>query len=321
MVVNLPLPNGTPMPTAMNTQLRYHLGFANADGAPARVQAGKRIRPLLVLMSAVACDGDPAQALPAAAAVELLHNFSLIHDDIEDGDALRRGRPTLWKIHGVPQGINSGDAMFAQAHQAMQRLAEAGVPAQRVLHALRVFDGMCVHLTAGQHLDIGFEQRSDVTADEYLAMISGKTGALVMACCEIGGIVAGASALQLAALHDFGFGVGRAFQLQDDVLGIWGDTAKTGKAQGDLARRKKTLPVLHACDQDAGLRAGYFGEGLIDEQSVANRIEALGGRSHTETMAAGVYASALAALDNNEFSMQGSALLRALAQSLIGRVN
>ena len=310
--------NAGEQPTALNAMLRYHLGFANADGSPSRVAAGKRIRPILVLLSCEACGGDPDVALPAAVAVELLHNFSLIHDDIEDGDALRRGRQTLWKLHGLAQGINAGDAMFAQAHQALERLT---VPAERTLAALRAFDAMCVHLTIGQHLDISFETREDVSAAEYMRMIAGKTAALTAVCCEIGGLVAGASPAAVARLGEFGRSLGLAFQLQDDVLGIWGDSAQTGKPQNDLGRRKKTLPILFAADQDPALRADYFGPNPIDERAVKARIEQLGGRAHTEQLSTGLLKSGQAALAHDELRAPGTALLSALASSLIGRVS
>ena len=311
LIVNL----GT-QPLALNSMLRYHLGFANADGSPSRVASGKRIRPVMLLMACEACGGNADVALPAAAAVELLHNFSLIHDDIEDGDTMRRGRPTLWSIHGVPQGINTGDAMFAQAHMALQQLQ---VPAAHTLAALRTFDAMCLHLTVGQHLDISFESRTDVTADDYMQMIAGKTAALTQACCEIGAIVAGADGSTIAALAAFGRGLGMAFQLQDDVLGIWGDPAKTGKPQHDLARRKKTLPVLCAADQDPELRASYFGSAALDEPALKERITALGGRAHAEQLAAILFGSAIQALEQAGLQKPGCRLLADLAGSLIGR--
>ena len=227
------------LPAVLTTMLNYHLGFANADGTTTNVYSGKRIRPMLVLLSCEACGGDPMQAIPAAAAVELLHNFSLIHDDIEDRDELRRGRPTLWKQWGEAQAINAGDAMFAQAHLALHRCVERGVRAEHVLHALRVFDAMCLHLTAGQHLDLSFEARNDVTAQEYMRMIEGKTAELTKVCCEIGAIIAGGNSETVTSLGEFGLSIGLAFQLQDDVLGIWGDPAQTGKSHGSFAGRAR----------------------------------------------------------------------------------
>ena len=309
-------------PSIFNTMLKYHLGFANADGSAAHINAGKRIRPMLVLLSCAACGGNPELALPAAAAVELLHNFSLIHDDIEDGDELRRGRPTLWKHWGVPQAINSGDAMFAQAHLALLGLAQRGVPSERVVRAQVIFDDMCVHLTIGQHMDIGFETRNDVSAADYMTMIEGKTAALIRACCEIGAVVAGADEATVKHLGEFGRCVGLSFQLQDDVLGIWGDPAVTGKKDGDLANRKKTLPVLFAADHDPHVRALYFGDSPLSAEKIAwlkNHIEASGGRTHTEQAAERAYFEAMEGWSGAELNNSSGTALRELAHSLLGR--
>jgi len=311
-------------PSEFNTMLKYHLGFANADGSEAHVNAGKRIRPMLVLLSCMACGGDPETALPAAAAVELLHNFSLIHDDIEDGDELRRGRPTLWKQWGVPQAINSGDAMFALAHIALQWSVERGVPSDWVFQAQVKFSYMCLHLTIGQHMDIGFETRDDVSAADYMTMIEGKTAALIRACCEIGAIIAGKGAHVEIVKHlgEFGRCVGLSFQLQDDVLGIWGDPAVTGKKDGDLANRKKTLPVLFAADHDPEVRAMYFGAAPLTGDNIAwlkARIEATGGRAHTEQAAERAYFEAMEGWSGAELNNNAGAALRELAHSLLGR--
>ncbi len=318
-------PFGWPaQPHAFNTMLNYHLGFADADGAAAHIPAGKRIRPLLVLLCCEACGGDPAVALPAAAAVELLHNFSLIHDDIEDHDELRRGRPTLWKQWGVPQAINTGDGMFAQAHLALHNLSAPIVAPEAILQTLRVFERMCLHLTIGQHLDIGFETRRDVSAADYMQMIEGKTAALIRACCEIGAIIAGAAPERVAHLGEFGRCLGLSFQLQDDVLGIWGDPAQTGKRDGDLVNRKKTLPVLYAADHDAEVRARYFDSPATklnaeDVQWLRQRIEELGGRQHTEQAAQAAYAHALESCDAAGANNIAGQYLQQLAQSLLGR--
>jgi geranylgeranyl diphosphate synthase type I len=315
--------NATEQPRAFNTMLNYHLGFADADGSPANVYSGKRIRPLLTLLSCEACGAEWQMALPAAAAVELLHNFSLIHDDIEDGDELRRGRPTLWKQWDQAQAINTGDAMFALAHLALQRSLFQGVSAERVVRALRAFDDMCVRLTIGQHLDLSFESQTDVSVAEYMRMIEGKTAALTSAACEIGAIVGGGDAAQVEALAGFGRWLGMSFQLQDDVLGIWGDPSVTGKHDSDLAHGKKTLPILFAAERDPRLRERYFkGSALSngDVQAVRGLIESAGGRVHAEQAAEGAYTHALEALESISASAARHAL-HALAESLLGRAN
>lgn len=244
--------------------MHYHLGWMDETLRPAYFPAGKRLRPLLCLLACAEVGGDPTQALPAAAAIELLHNFSLIHDDIEDGDEARRHRPTVWRVWGVPQAVNVGDGMFALAYAALQRSARLGVAPELVLRALNIFTETCLALTEGQHLDMNFEKRTDVTVNEYLRMIRGKTAALVGASLAIGALIGGATVGQLDALQHFGRSVGLAFQIQDDLLGIWGDPEVTGKPAGnDLLRRKKSLPILHALNHP---RIGKQFEALLVNQ-------------------------------------------------------
>jgi geranylgeranyl diphosphate synthase type I len=227
--------------------MEYHLGWADASFSPISAPSGKRIRPLLCLLACGAVGGDPRMALPAAAGLELLHNFSLIHDDIEDNSPNRRNRPTVWTLFGMPQACNSGDGMFSLAHLAFHRLRGTGVPETIVLDVLELFDETCVALTEGQYLDMAFESRLDVTLAEYFRMIAAKTGALLAASPQIGSVVAGASAEQARLYRAFGAALGRAFQLQDDLLGIWGDEAVTGKsAASDILSKKKTLPIIYA---------------------------------------------------------------------------
>lgn len=318
-------------PEAFTTMLAYHLGFADADGnrLGAPTGSGKRIRPMLVLLSCEACGGNPEHALPAAVAVELLHNFSLIHDDIEDRDELRRGRPTLWAVWGDAQAINAGDAMFAMAHQAMEELSERDVTAGRALQALRAFDQMCVELTIGQYLDLGFETRSSVTAAEYMRMISGKTAELVRASCALGAIIAGASSNQIAALGEFGQQVGLSFQLQDDVLGIWGDPSVTGKADSDLKHHKKTLPAIYAAERNPLFASQYFmlpgnlrerGELLTSEVNyLRGLIEQTDAKKFTEHAAETAYARAMEAFDEAGLHNDAARNLNNLARSLLGR--
>jgi geranylgeranyl diphosphate synthase type I len=311
--------NEGPQPRLFNVMLNYHLGFVDSDGMPTTAATGKRIRPILTLLSCEACGGDWQQALPAAAAIELLHNFSLIHDDIEDRDELRRGRPTLWKLWGEAQAINAGDAMFALAHLALLR---ASADPARLMRAMHAFERMCVQLTIGQHLDLSFESRSDVTTEEYMRMIESKTAALTAAACEIGALLASADEATVRALASFGRWLGIAFQLQDDVLGIWGDPALTGKQDSDLANGKKTLPVLYAAARDPRIRMCYANGGRPDSAEVAQiraLIEAAGGKDHTERTAREAYANALAALEAAGLNNPASQALRALAERLVER--
>jgi geranylgeranyl diphosphate synthase type I len=226
--------------------MRYHLGLA-AKGEGRASQVGKMVRPTLCLLSCEAVGGERRQALSAAAAIELIHNFTLIHDDIEDGSHSRHGRDTVWRVWGEAQAINAGDGMFALAHLALYRLVEAGVLASLALEAARLLDESCLALCEGQHLDLEFETRLDVGAEEYLAMISGKTAALMGAATAVGALLGGVSQDAVNAFREFGRCLGLAFQIQDDVLGIWGDAAQTGKPAGDdIIARKKSFPVVHA---------------------------------------------------------------------------
>ncbi|MFN3763642.1 MAG: polyprenyl synthetase family protein [Anaerolineae bacterium] len=213
------------------------------------------MRPVLCLLCCEACGGDWEQALPAAAAVELVHNFSLIHDDIEDGDSTRRGRPTVWSVWGVPQALNAGDTLFTLAHLALFRLTDRALPPATVLSALQILLTACLRLTEGQFLDLRFEGQDEVSVEDYLFMVARKTAELLSAACELGALIAGAPADVLGRLRAFGYHAGIAFQIQDDILGIWGDPAVTGKPVGsDLRRGKKTFPVLYALGREPHLR-------------------------------------------------------------------
>jgi geranylgeranyl diphosphate synthase type I len=227
--------------------LAYHLGLDGSDGS-----SGKRIRPLLGLLVYRALGGDYHRALAGAAAVELGHNFSLVHDDIQDSDRERRHRPTLWARWGVPQAINAGDALFALSRLALYRLAaqegEADAPDERqVLELMKIYDQTCLALCEGQYLDISFEGRLDVTVEEYLQMIELKTAALMAAGVEAAATLASHDPEVVSGFHRFGDRLGMAFQMADDVKGAFWQEAASGKAEaGDVRRRKKTMPVIWA---------------------------------------------------------------------------
>jgi geranylgeranyl diphosphate synthase type I len=245
-------------PTLFYGMMHYHMGWVDADMQPISIYAGKQIRPLMCMLACAAAGGDWQQAIPAAAAIEILHNFSLVHDDIEDNSDVRRSRDTVWKIWGVPQAINAGDSMFAIAHLAMNRLIERGVSADITVQALRRFDETCVRLTQGQNADMDFETRAVVGTDEYIEMITGKTAVLVSLSMELGALIAGADPTTVQNYAQFGLDLGLAFQVIDDILGIWGDEAKIGKsASTDITTKKKTLPVLYGLEQSADLQNLY----------------------------------------------------------------
>ncbi|CAL9440351.1 family 2 encapsulin nanocompartment cargo protein polyprenyl transferase [Streptomyces sp. Tu 3180] len=234
------------LPGPMRRIALYHFGWEHADGTPAEGSPGKAIRPALVLAAASALGGPEARtaAVRAAAAVELVHNFTLLHDDVMDRDATRRHRPTAWTLFGDADAILAGDTLQALA---LRLLAEDTHPAAPAA-AARLADCV-VELCAGQHADTAMERRGpgEVTLAETLAMAEAKTGALLGCACAIGALYAKAGDADVAALDAFGREAGLAFQLIDDVIGIWGDPRRTGKPAGaDLAARKKSLPVVAA---------------------------------------------------------------------------
>jgi len=236
-----------------HAMLTYHMGWTGEGAGPEAT--GKRIRPLLVLLTTAAYGADWQSALPAAAAVELVHNFSLVHDDIQDNSPKRRGRDTVWRKWGAPMAINAGDALFVLSNQAIIDLKEK-YSAEVVLKAAEILHNTCLDLTRGQFLDMSYEERTDLSVEDYWPMIAGKTSALLSACCQIGALLGGANQEMQEAYRSFGHYLGLAFQVQDDILGIWGDEKLTGKsAASDLVEGKNSLPVL------AGLRKkGRFAE-------------------------------------------------------------
>ncbi|MFJ8600475.1 family 2 encapsulin nanocompartment cargo protein polyprenyl transferase [Streptomyces shenzhenensis] len=279
------------LPGAMRRIARYHFGWEHADGTPAAGNAGKAIRPALVLTAAAALGGPGARraALRAAAAVELVHNFTLLHDDVMDRDTSRRHRPTAWTVFGVSDAILAGNALQALA---LRLLAEGPNPASRAA-VTRLAD--CVaELCEGQHADTTMEERAadEVTLDEVLVMAEAKTGALLGCACALGGLYAGAGEEEVAALDRFGRQAGLAFQLIDDVIGIWGDPDRTGKPAGaDLAARKKSLPVVAALTSGTAAAtelAELYGRPYDEKdlERTALAVERAGGRDWAQVQAA-----------------------------------
>lgn len=304
---------------ALHNMLAYHMGWEGKGSGPEA--RGKRIRPLLVLLTCTAAGGDWQQALPAATAVELVHNFSLIHDDIEDNSPLRRGRPTLWKLWGIPQAINAGDAMYALAHLEILRLEET-LTTIEVVRAARLMQQTCLHLTQGQFLDLSYQDQNERKLDEYWPMISGKTAALLTACTQLGALVARATPEHQEHYAEFGRFLGLAFQVQDDLLGVWGDAELTGKsAESDLVAGKNTLPVLYGIEKN-GTFAKRWRQGPISSGEVivlAHILEEEGARSYCETFSTRLTSQALEALESAQpQGIAGKALIH-LANLLLNR--
>ena len=303
----------------LHNMLVYHMGWKGEGAGPQAT--GKRIRPLIVLLTAQAAGSNWENALPAAAAVELIHNFSLLHDDIEDNSQLRRGRPTVWTKWGIPQAINAGDAMFTLAHLALLRLEETVSPVI-TLRATRLLQQTCLHLTQGQYLDISYEKRDRLSLEDYWPMVTGKTAALIAACTELGALIADAGEDTCNDYRSFGLNLGLAFQVLDDVLGIWGDSDIIGKSNtSDLVEGKKSLPVLVGL-QKKGKFANRWMEGLITPEEVpalAEQLELEGGRAYAQNQADRLTQLALQSLeDANPQGEAGEALFE-LADILLKR--
>lgn len=308
-----------PQTKPYHEMLTYHMGWTG-EGAGSEA-TGKRVRPLLVLLCCASAGGDWQAALPAAAAVELLHNFSLVHDDIQDNSDKRRGRATVWVKWGTPQAINAGDGLFVLSNLAITDLI-AAYPAETVVQAAQTLHNTSLELTRGQYLDISYEKRADLGVEDYWPMIGGKTAALLAGCCAIGALLGGADELAREAYRAFGHYLGLAFQVQDDILGIWGDEAVTGKsAASDLLEGKKTLPVL------AGLgKKGKFAErwrqGPIKPEEVEEIARLLASESaYTTTHEAAKQMTDMALNSLREADPQGQAgeELNELAGKLLGR--
>ena len=275
----------TPRTKPFHEMLTYHMGWTG-EGA-GHEATGKRIRPLLLLLSASACGADWQSALPAAAAVELVHNFSLVHDDIQDNSEKRRGRPTTWVKWGMPMAINVGDALFVMSNQAIMDLKESYDPAA-IVKAAEILHNTCLELTRGQFLDMSYEERKDLAVEDYWPMVAGKTAALLSACCHIGALLGGADEARQEAYRAFGHYLGLAFQVQDDILGIWGDEVLTGKSTAsDLIEGKNSLPVLAGLGTN-GKFAARWKKGPIRAEEVQElaRILASEGGYETATDAA-----------------------------------
>lgn len=231
----------------LQQMLRYHMGWAGQESnSPAQ---GKRIRPLVLLLTTETSGGKWENALAAAASIELIHNFSLIHDDIEDQSDHRRGRLTLWKLHDLPLSLNAGDALFALSFICMGDLQRSN--SEKIsFQAFQLLSQACLSLTKGQHLDISFENKRKVSVSDYLKMIEGKTASLIATSAKLGALIADSDPSIQEHYYNFGKNLGLAFQIYDDILGIWGDPKQTGKSTAsDLMTRKKTLPILYGLSQ------------------------------------------------------------------------
>ena len=314
----------------LSDMLAHHLGwFEHAVEAGALLDSGvmgKLVRPRLCLLSCRAIGGDEQAAVPAAAAVEMIHNYTLIHDDIEDRDEVRRGRPTLWKVYGEAQAINAGDYLHSLAYVTlMTNLAGAKVDPERSLKALWALSIAGERLCAGQAHDIALQSREGVPEDEYLEMVTNKTGALMSAAASMGALLGGASNERAGAFGRFGEQLGVAFQIRDDILGIWGDPEKTGKPVGaDLARKRCSYPVIWALARPEGPDRGAILAAPRDSSPTAladavAALERLGARARADQLAGEMHRQAWGALEGLELEPRAAEELRQFTESLTSR--
>lgn len=301
--------------------LRYALGWVDENDQAYPHQTGKRLRPMLLLLCNEAAGGDWQKALPAAASVELLHNFSLIHDDIQDNSDLRHNRPTVWTIWGMPNAINAGDAMFTLAYAAMTDLAAIVNPSQ-FSSIMALFNQTNLNLTRGQHLDMRFEKQAVVTVEQYISMIAGKSAALLAACAQIGALIAEDNPERAENFFTFGMNMGIAFQIHDDVLGIWGNPDKTGKSVAtDIISRKKSLPVLFGLENNADLAATYSKESFseADVDATVELLNDVGAKTYAQEQEKYYFDKALTALEAAQITGEPAQLMQGFVDFLFQR--
>ncbi len=281
--------------------MRYQLGWKDESLRDTRAWGGKRLRPAICLLSCEAVCGDYSPAMIPAMALELLHNFTLIHDDIEDGDALRRGRPALWRLCGIPQALNVGDGLHSLAKAVLFHEPTDETALAALVQVSREIDAVCLRLCEGQHLDLVYQDSWDVSVGQYLAMIAAKSGALIGCAAYAGAAMATRDELVRQRYREFGEQIGIAFQIRDDLLAIWGEQALTGKPVGDVRKRKKTLPLIFALERSAPEAASRVKRALASDedcgQAVYELLDATGARQWAIAQAEGYRQASLRALE------------------------
>lgn len=305
---------------------RYFFGWVDTSFQPTVSQKGKKLRSTLNLLVYEAIIGSHRPALPLAAALELLHTYSLIHDDIIDRDSERRGRPTVWKIWGDGMALNCGDALHALAFQSLTGLVDS--PAAKILELCSAFITASIRLTEGQHLDISFEKAMDVSEKMYLAMIARKTAALIEYATYSAAFLATTDQDLITSYQKFGYNLGMAFQIRDDYLNIWGDPKTVGKPQyGDLTNRKKTLPIIYTLqtqptDKRTSLVNIYNSDSRLTDSELTFVLDCFAQaetKAYTEDLISHYTDGALAWLNKGQADNPAQSQLRILTNTLAGR--
>lgn len=301
--------------TNLDQIFMYQLGLGESSGQ------GKRVRPFLLFACNEGAGGEWSRAIPAGVSVELIHNFSLIHDDIADNGEFRRGKWAVWKKWGLAVGLNAGDALFSVAFDEMTRLRRR-YSSEVILEALAVLSQTCLQLIMGQQLDMEFENQDIVHKDDYFQMVQGKTAALFSGSCRLGALLAGKGAEQCNLYAEFGNWLGLAFQIYDDWLGVWGDPEKTGKSNhSDLIERKKTLPILLGFEKSEEF-LDLWAKGEVDEDRANYLADWLRDKGIDEIVideSKAVNERALTVLESLECSADMQETLKGLANELLMR--
>lgn len=285
--------------------LRYHLGFQDVSGVACDKSHGKLIRPILCLLCCQATMGDLSKVIPAAVSLELIHNFSLIHDDIQDDSAKRRQRPTVWKLWGKEQAINAGDAMFAMSYLELLKLQDNNIGDKEIVRSIRLLTEACLSLCEGQYLDMLYESTCNITTENYLTMIMKKTAALIATCTALGASIGTDNDEIINNYYMFGRDLGMAFQIADDVLGIWGTETKTGKPEKiDILKKKKTFPVVYSLNNSSATDTKelkrYYSNNKTEENFVIEIVEilnSLGAQAYSQKISQQYYKLALSRLE------------------------
>jgi geranylgeranyl diphosphate synthase type I len=308
--------------------MAYHLGWVDKDFVARDSRAGKSLRPALCMLMGEGLGATMPDLTPFAAGIELLHNFSLIHDDIQDRSATRRNRPTVWTVWGDAQAINVGDAMYSLAHLSWLQSDLGEYDPNALVAIARSLELTILRLCEGQYLDMAGEGRLDVSSEAYIRMIGRKTAALIGEATWVGARVATGDSRVLEAARAFGVEIGLAFQIRDDVLGIWGNEQETGKsASSDIATRKMTLPIIvaleaaapHVRDELRLLYGAAPDSGSNDERRVRELLEMAGAGAVASDLEERHWKAAMDALERIPLSADWRDGLKTYARSFVGR--
>jgi geranylgeranyl diphosphate synthase type I len=306
--------------------MAYHMGWLDDQGETVRIDVGERIHATLCVLVCEALGGEIAKAIPAAVSLELVHNFSRIHNDIQEGTPERYHRPTVWWVWGPAQGINAGDGMHALARLSLLRQTEKGMLAELALRAVETLDTACLRLCEGQYLDLTYQERVDISQDAYFQMVDGKTAALISCAAELGALMASADEKSINAMALFGQKLGTAFQIRNDILDLWRPQNTDAPPAGDILNKRKSLPIVYALQNASGTEKRALGDVYFkrvmepeDIEKVIEVLDRLGAREFSQETANTLCQEAIQAIGEAGASSQGMDELSNVARFLITR--